>query len=124
MESNVTLPNTSPMWCNANSAVSSINVENYDGNYWYWWRPRYNYVLWYDTPFNTTTLDGNICYRIEGNIWICPISPEEGNLTPEPRPMPVTSGNVKPMLSVTSVRMENHPEHVAVMFGQVLNNLK
>jgi hypothetical protein len=116
-------PNVSPAWCNVNVAVSTTAMNNYDGEYWYWWRPADNFIFWYDTPFAEELIDGNLCYRVNGNIWICPISPE-GNLTPEPRPMPVTSGNVKPMLTVTSVRMENHAEHVAVMFGQVLNNLK
>lgn len=32
--------------------------------------------------------------------------------------------NVRPSITLTSVKMENNPEHVAVMFGQVLNNLK
>lgn len=123
MEHNL-LPNTSPMWCNASSVVNNVNVDNYDGTYWYWWRPAHNCIIWYNMPFETTTLDKDICYKIEGNIWVCPIPPEQGNLIPEPSPMPIVSANIKPSMTFTSVKMENHPEHISVMFGQVLSNLK
>lgn len=116
-------PTTSPMWCGNTMPVSNA-INSYDGDYWYYWNPIYNYVLWYDHPFEEIMLNGNVCYRLQGNIWICPIETEQANAEPIPMPVPVTSGNIKPMISVTSVKMENHPEHISVMFGQVLNNLK
>ena len=122
---NIHYPNTSPMWCNVNAAITTSAVNNYDGYYWYTWYPHHkNWIIWYDTPLAEEILDGNLCYRVNGNIWICPVPPTEGNITPIPTPMPESMGNVKPMISVTSIKMENHPEHVSVMFGQVLNNLK
>ena len=113
-------PNTSPMWCN--TTVSTATMNNYDGYSWYYWSPKHNFIFWYDRPFTEEILDGNVCYKFDGNIWICPKLPDNDYVSPIPTPMP--AGNVRPMISVTSVKMENHPEHVSVMFGQILNNLK
>lgn len=112
------LPNTSPMWCNVTPMSASIN--NYDGEFWYSWSPE-NWIIWYDTPFVEEVLDGNLCYKINGNIWICPIAKTNGNINQEQ--ISITTANVKPSLTLTSVKMENHPEHVAVVFAQICNSL-
>lgn len=121
---NVHYPNTSPMWCNANVMALSMTTPMYDGYQFYYWYPRHNYMIWFDTPMTTEELDtSNVCYRLQGNVWFCPTVPVE-DLPPEPTPLPSTTGNIKPSMTLTSVKMENHPEHIAVMFGQVLSNLK
>jgi hypothetical protein len=99
-----------------------MSMPEYDGyNFWYWY-PRRNYMIWFDTPITTEELEGsNVCYRLQGNVWFCPSTPAE-ELPPEPIPLP--TGNIKPSMTLTSVKMENHPEHIAVMFGQVLSSLK
>lgn len=118
---NVWYPNTSPMWGNANVMVGSTATPMYDGYYFWYWYPGRDYCVWFDTPISIENLDNsNVCYRLQGNVWFCPTTPVE-ELPPAVVPLP---GNVKPVISVTSVKMENSPEHVAVMFGQVLNNLK
>lgn len=116
-------PTTSPLWCNVTPTCGNI-TPMYDGYHFWFWNPGRNYSIWFDTPLTELQLsDGNVCYRLQGNVWFCPTVPE-AELPPEVIPMPSPVGNVKPMISVTSVKMENHPEHVSVMFGQILNNLK
>jgi hypothetical protein len=117
------------MWCNASVTSKSLAEPTYDGYEFYYWYPENSFTIWFDSPIIEEELEnGDICFRIQGNIWLCPRSPQEQ--MPEapaaeiPSPYAVTAGNIKPMISVTSVKMENHPEHIAVMFGQVLNNLK
>ena len=122
---NIDYPSSSPMWCNANVMSSTVATPTYDGyKFWYWY-PRHNFTVWFDTPMTTEELGtGNVCYRLNGNVWFCPTVPVE-EIPPEVTPLPPLGySNVKPMISVTSVKMENHPEHISVMFGQVLNNLK
>jgi hypothetical protein len=120
---NIKTPTTSPMWCN--TAPMSASSINYDGEYWYSWNPNHkNWIIWYDTPLVEEMLGGNVCYRVNGNIWICPVVPiEESNIVQEPTPLP-TNAHVKPSITVTTARMENHAEHVSVLFGQVISNLK
>lgn len=113
------------MWCNANVSSASVTPIYDDYEFWYW-APRRNYTIWFDSPMLSEELaGGNVCYRLQGNVWFCPTVPET-ELPPEVMPLPAApmGGNIRPMISVTSVKMENHPEHISVMFGQVLNNLK
>jgi hypothetical protein len=95
----------------------------YDGHHFWFWYPGRDYTVWFDTPITAEQLEsGNVCYRLNGNVWFCPTQPAD-TLPPEVTPLP-TNAHIKPMISVTSVKMENHPDHISVMFGQVLNNLK
>jgi hypothetical protein len=123
---NIHYPNASPHWCNANIMVSSMTTPAYDGyNFWYWY-PRHNYMIWFDTPLSEDVLgNSNVCYRLQGNVWFCPIVPEE-QLPPEPVPLPMgnITSNLRPSITITTAKMENHAEHVSVMFGQVISNLK
>jgi len=117
---NIHLPNSSPHWGN----VFGIRREPmYDGYRFWYWGPRRDYTIWFDTPMTTDELStGNVCYRLQGNVWFCPNTPIE-ELPPVAEPL-TGHANVRPSITLTSVKMENNPEHVAVMFGQVLNNLK
>ena len=119
---NIHHPNASPMWCNSN--VMSTSLEPiYDGYQFYYWMPGRNYTIWFDTPITAEQLEsGNVCYRLNGNVWFCPTTPVE-ELPPVITPLP-TNAHVKPTITVTTARMENHAEHVSVMFGQVISNLK
>lgn len=118
-----THPTSSPMWCNANVSISSITEPLYDGHSLYLWRPGTHFMIWFDTPITEDQMQGNsMCYRLQGNVWFCPEPTEE--LPPVIIPLSTSAGNIKPSMTLTSVKMENHPEHIAVMFGQVLNNLK
>lgn len=118
--SNVLYPNASPAWCGNSMAVSNA-INNYDGHMWYstWLPYSVNFVIWHTQPLIEEMLAGNVCMRSQGNVWIC-ATPASGG----PIAGPAVESNVKPMLSVTSVKMENHPEHISVMFGQVISNLK
>ena len=95
----------------------------YDGyRFWYWY-PGRDYTVWFDTPIMREELSGsNVCYRLEGNVWFCPSVPET-SLPPDVVPLP-SNAHIKPTITVTTARMENHAEHVSVMFGQVISNLK
>ena len=117
-------PNASPLWCNV--SVTSTKLPMFDGYHWYYWCSPDRWSVWFDDPMSEFVIEGNVCYRISGNVWICPVEPPVDTLmpVPNPEPVPMPTGNVRPMLSVTSVRMENHPEHISVMFGQVIANLK
>ena len=123
-------PNLSPMWCN--TAISTAAMNTYDNQGWYTWAPRHRMWFWYDTPMVIDAIEGNLCYRLNGNIWLCPMPQEpvepSANIVviqPElpPGPMGMNS-HIRPSISVTSVKMDNNPEHVAVMFGQVISTLK
>ena len=123
---NIHYPNTSPMWCNVNTAPMSSSINSYDGMYWYHWCPHDRWYIWYDTPMVEGVIDGNVCYRLTGNVWICSI-PSEIPMTPNVVPYPESlssTGNVKPSITITTAKMENHAEHVSVMFGQIISNLK
>jgi hypothetical protein len=111
------------MWCNANVMSSSITTPMYDGlKYWYWW-PGRNYMVWFENPISLEELSGsNVCYQLNGNVWFCPVVPTE-ELPPEVMPLP-TNAHIKPSITVTTAKMENHAEHVSVLFGQVISNLK
>jgi len=118
-------PINSPLWCNTSPTLGNVS-PTYDGYHFYYWYPRRNYTVWFDTPIMEATLaDGNVCYQLKGNVWFCPTIPVE-ELPPEVSPLPTvsTTGNVRPTITLTSVKMENHPEHITVMFSQALNNLK
>jgi len=121
-----THPSFSPMWCNTTITQTSISQPMYDGHRFWYWYPGRHYTVWFDSPMSEDSLvNGNVCYRLQGNVYFCPTVPET-QLPPEVIPLP-TSGhasNIKPMITLTSVRMENHPEHISVMFSQALNNLK
>jgi hypothetical protein len=119
---NIHHPNTSPMWCNT-TPISSNVTPMYDGyRFWYWY-PGRDYTVWFDTPIMREELSGsNVCYRLEGNVWFCPSVPET-SLPPDVVPLP-SNAHIKPTITVTTARMENHAEHVSVMFGQVISNLK
>lgn len=143
---NIYHPSTSLMWCNTNSLMSATSINNSDGNGWYWWQIKMPHMIWYDAPIEEEIIDGATCYKISGNIWICEVAVEESEYPelPEDEIMSLnkavpdqatpeltgfhnkTRANtlINPSITVTSVKMENHPEHVSVMFGQVLNNLK
>lgn len=121
---NIHHPNTSPMWSNTCTMSSSMTSPTYDGYKFWYWNPSNIYKIWFDTPIDEEDLgDGNVCYRLQGNVWLCANVTEE-QLPPVIVPMPNPMANLKPMISVTSVKMENHPDHVSVMFGQIMNNLK
>ena len=135
MESKPNCGNISPMssWVWGNARVKSMSTEpSYDGDLFWHWYPNTRFILWFDSPMTEEELaSGDICYRFQGNVWLCPNVPEETMpVEPEPMPEPVGNvlpmfhGNVRPNLTLTSVKMENHPEHIAVMFGQVLSSLK
>jgi hypothetical protein len=80
-------------------------------------------MVWFDTPLTEDVVGtSNVCYRLQGNVWFCPYTPVE-ELPPEVVPLP-TNAHIKPTITITSARMENHAEHVSVMFGQVISNLK
>lgn len=112
-------PNVSPLWGNVKPGIYREPIYDEIG-FWHW-APVPDITIWFDTPMTTEELgSSNVCYRLQGNVWFCPTVAAE-QLPPVVVPLP--TGNVKPMLSVTLVKMENHPEHVAVMFGQVLSNL-
>lgn len=123
---NIHQPNTSPMWCNANVSSTSTAGPMYDGyNFWYWY-PRRNFMIWFDTPMAEDTLGtGNVCYKLNGNVWFCPTTSID-DLPPEPTPLPTGNivSNIKPSITVTTAKMENHAEHVSVLFSQVIANLK
>ena len=128
-------PNASAKWgSNVSSLASSDLVSPAQNDDWNYYCPKSHWALWYDTPAETHVIDGLTVYRLRGNVWLVPIyeqpypeykiwpPPSEGNII---HPISTqNTGNVKPMLSVTSVKMENHPEHISVMFGQVISNLK
>jgi hypothetical protein len=119
---NIIYPNASPLWCNTTPGTASVHPL-YDGAYFYYWAPRRDYTVWFDTPIMQEELaGGNVCYRLQGNVWFCPSTPES-ELPPEVVPLP-TNAHIKPTITITSARMENHAEHVSVMFGQVISNLK
>lgn len=119
---NIHHPNTSPLWCNTTPACGNV-TPMYDGYQFWYWHPRHNYSVWFDTPIVTEQLEsGNVCYRLNGNVWFCPSTPET-ELPPEVTPLPSNS-HIKPTITVTTAKMENHAEHVSVMFGQVISNLK
>jgi len=122
---NIHHPNTSPMWSNTCTMSSSMTSPTYDGYKFWYWNPSNIYKIWFDSPMSEEMLStGNVCYRLQGNVWFCPSVPEK-ELPPEVTPLPpAAAGNVRPMITVTSVKMENHPEHISVMFSQALNNLK
>ena len=126
MESNVqsfcgnSWPNSSPMW--SNTSVTSSAVNNYDGLYWYHWCPRDRWFMWYDSPMVEDQLDGNLCYRVTGNVWICQVPNQEPlvpNIVPYPESVSSTSA-----LEFNKVKLSSTPDHVAVMFGQIISNLK
>jgi hypothetical protein len=117
---NVKYPHMSPLWCNTAPETGTI-TPLYDGHYFYYWAPRHNYTVWFDTPVMQEELtSGNICYRLQGNVWFCPTVPE---LPAEVVPLP-SNAHIKPSITVTTAKMENHAEHVSVLFGQVISNLK
>jgi len=134
MESNTIIrcgnitPLSSSAWGNT-KIKTMTSLPDFDGDRFWYWYPDTNFILWFESPLIHEEIEnGTWCYRIQGNVWMCPETPYErpvtGNIMPVPSPMPVSSGNIRPSMTLTSVRMENHPEHIAVMFGQVISNLK
>lgn len=119
---NIHYPNTSPLWCNTTSTCGNV-TPMYDGHKFWYWYPRRDYTVWFDTPIMQEEITGsNTCYRLQGNVWFCPSTPVS-ELPPEVIPLPANS-HIKPSITVTTAKMENHPEHVSVLFGQVISNLK
>ena len=135
MESNITVhcgnvtPLLSSAWGNTNIKMTS--TPNFDGDRFWYWYPDTNFILWFESPLIHEEIENGIpCYRTSGNVWFCPESPYErpiqGNTMPVPPipSLPEISGNIRPSITVTTAKMENHAEHVSVLFGQVISNLK
>lgn len=116
--------NSYPTFSNHVPTTDTINSMSEHGCYYY--NPQRYVVIYHDLPMETM-VDNQGCFKVTGNIIICMANEQieipyvnYGNLVPASPPY----ANVKPMISVTSVKMENHPEHISVMFSQALNNLK
>lgn len=93
---NTHYPNASPLWSNCSLITSSLNPVH-DGHLFWSWYPRHNYMIWFDTPLTEDVLStGNICYRLQGNVWFCPKTPE-ADLPPEVTPL-TQDGRVNPLL--------------------------
>jgi hypothetical protein len=104
VESNIARPRMAP---------GINNISTADG--WYIFRPSRPVVIYHDAPLNAME-DYDNCYVTLGNVKIC-LGALDNFMVPR-------QSNVSPCLTLTSVKMENHPEHIAVMFGQAISNLK